>query len=62
MSQFSSEMNPRVFMDIEIGGKEVGSIVFELFKNIVPKTAENFRQLCTGEAGKSKVSGKMLHY
>lgn len=34
----------------------------ELFKNVVPRTAENFRQLCTGEAGLSKVSGKPLHY
>ena len=30
-------------MDIEIGGKPEGRIVFELFKNIVPKTTENFR-------------------
>ena len=62
MSQYSSESNPRVYMEIEMAGKTIGTIVFELFKNVVPRTAENFRQLCTGEAGRSKVSGKMLHY
>lgn len=62
MSQYSSEKNPRVYMEIEIGGKSAGTIIFELFANIVPRTAENFRQLCTGEAGRSKVSGKMLQF
>ena len=33
----------------------------ELFKNVVPRTAENFRKLCTGEAGKGR-SGKPLHF
>jgi cyclophilin family peptidyl-prolyl cis-trans isomerase len=60
--QFTNPNNPRVYFDIDIGGKLAGTIVFELFKNIVPRTAENFRQLCTGEAGRSKVSGKMLSY
>lgn len=43
--------NPTVFFDITIDGKESGRIEFELFSDVVPKTAENFRQLCTGEAG-----------
>merc|ERR1712023_300495 len=42
-------------------GAEAGRIVFELFADVVPKTAENFRALCTGEKGKGK-SGKPLHY
>jgi peptidyl-prolyl isomerase H (cyclophilin H) len=30
-------------------GEPLGRITFELFKDVVPKTAENFRQFCTGE-------------
>ncbi|KAI8421292.1 hypothetical protein MSG28_008328 [Choristoneura fumiferana] len=52
----------RVFMDITIGGLPSGRIVFELFNDVAPKTAENFRALCTGEAGIGKVTGKPLTY
>mmetsp|Transcript_5752 Transcript_5752/g.8864 ORF Transcript_5752/g.8864 Transcript_5752/m.8864 type:complete len:173 (+) Transcript_5752:56-574(+) len=53
--------NPKVFFDISIGGQAAGRIEFTLFADVVPKTAENFRALCTGEKGKGK-SGKPLHY
>ena len=46
---------------MSIAGKPAGRIEFELFDDVVPKTAENFRALCTGEKGKGK-SGKPLHY
>ncbi|GKY92374.1 hypothetical protein MPSEU_000208300 [Mayamaea pseudoterrestris] len=53
--------NPVVFFDIKIGGSPKGRIEMELFQDVVPKTAENFRCLCTGEQGIGK-SGKLLHY
>ncbi|KAH7093753.1 peptidyl-prolyl cis-trans isomerase D [Paraphoma chrysanthemicola] len=51
----------RCFFDIAIGGVKAGRIAFELYNDIVPKTAENFRALCTGEKG-AGTSGKPLHY
>ena len=46
-----SMKNPSVFFDIEVAGKPKGRVTFELFADVVPKTAENFRALCTGEKG-----------
>ena len=43
--------NPRVYFDIKIGSEEMGRIIMELFADITPRTAENFRCLCTGEKG-----------
>jgi peptidyl-prolyl isomerase H (cyclophilin H) len=41
--------NPVVFFDMTIGGTSVGRIRMELFADVAPRTAENFRQFCTGE-------------
>lgn len=51
----------RVFFDISIGNNTPGRVVFELYNDVVPKTAENFRALTTGEKGEGN-SGKPLHY
>jgi peptidylprolyl isomerase len=53
--------NPHVFFDIKQGDEDLGRIVMQLYKDITPKTAENFRLLCTGEKGMGKM-GKPLHY
>ncbi|KAJ2839383.1 cytochrome P450 cyp2 [Coemansia erecta] len=42
---------PQVYFEIEAAGAPLGRIVMELDADIVPKTAENFRALCTGEKG-----------
>ena len=56
------EGNPIVFMDINVAHERLGRVVFELFADEVPKTAENFRALCTGEKGVGEKTGKKLHY
>ncbi|KAJ2711889.1 hypothetical protein H4R19_003032 [Coemansia spiralis] len=43
--------NPRVFLEIAIDGKPNGRVEIELRSDTVPRTAANFRALCTGEKG-----------
>jgi len=52
---------PRTYFDITIGGQPAGRVIFELYADSVPRTAENFRALCTGEKGIGQ-AGKPLHY
>ncbi|KAF1750972.1 hypothetical protein GCK72_017523 [Caenorhabditis remanei] len=58
--RFASQ-RPKVFFDVSIGEEPAGRVTFELFSDVVPKTAENFRALCTGEKGVGK-SGVPLHF
>ena len=54
--------NPKVFFDMMIGSAQIGRIVMELKADIAPKTAENFRALCTGEKGGDlKYAGSSFH-
>eukprot|EP00931_Biecheleriopsis_adriatica_P087916 TRINITY_DN62317_c0_g1_i1.p1 TRINITY_DN62317_c0_g1~~TRINITY_DN62317_c0_g1_i1.p1 ORF type:complete len:393 (+),score=94.65 TRINITY_DN62317_c0_g1_i1:46-1179(+) len=53
--------NQKVFMSVKVGDDEPARIEIELFTKSYPRTAENFRALCTGEKGKGK-SGKSLTF
>ncbi|XP_039236942.1 peptidyl-prolyl cis-trans isomerase F, mitochondrial [Pipra filicauda] len=43
--------NPVVYLDVGADNQPLGRVVLELKADVVPKTAENFRALCTGEKG-----------
>ena len=51
MSDTNDNKLPRVFFDMVADDEKLGRIEFELRSDVVPKTAENFRALCTGEQG-----------
>ncbi|KDQ58264.1 hypothetical protein JAAARDRAFT_69498 [Jaapia argillacea MUCL 33604] len=40
-----------VFFDIAIDSKPTGRVIFKLYDDVVPKTTQNFRELCTGQHG-----------
>ena len=48
-SKLLDASNPRVFMDVTRDSKPIGRMVFELYANEAPKTAENFRSICAGD-------------
>lgn len=60
VQEHSRDSNPRVFLSVEADGLSLGTITIELFSHIVPKTAENFRALCTGERGFG-LKGSIFH-
>ena len=58
---FDKSKRTYVYFDVNIESEKAGRIVMELYNDVVPKTAENFRALCTGEKGVSP-AGATLHY
>ncbi|KAJ2805054.1 cytochrome P450 cyp2 [Coemansia helicoidea] len=52
--------NPKVFFDISADGAKLGRVEFELFADVVPRTADNFLQLCLREKGKG-YKGSIFH-
>lgn len=51
LPSISTVRNPQVFLDISVGKRDLGRITILLRADVVPKTAENFRVLCTHERG-----------
>uniref|UniRef100_A0A8C5FUD8 E3 SUMO-protein ligase RanBP2 n=1 Tax=Gadus morhua TaxID=8049 RepID=A0A8C5FUD8_GADMO len=49
--EHSRDTNPRVFLTLAADDETLGTIGVELYSHAVPKTAENFRVLCTGGKG-----------
>lgn len=52
----------KTFFDLTAAGVPKGRVVFQLYNDVVPRTTENFRALCTGEKGNSEKSGKPLTF
>eukprot|EP00933_Yihiella_yeosuensis_P049054 TRINITY_DN4562_c0_g2_i3.p1 TRINITY_DN4562_c0_g2~~TRINITY_DN4562_c0_g2_i3.p1 ORF type:complete len:270 (-),score=60.54 TRINITY_DN4562_c0_g2_i3:111-920(-) len=57
----AEDITTKVYFDVTIGGQAAGRIVFGLYGNVVPKTVENFRKLCTNPAGGDSYKGCPFH-
>jgi peptidyl-prolyl cis-trans isomerase B (cyclophilin B) len=49
--ELQAKVTSKCFFDVEVGGEPAGRIVIGLFGEVVPKTVDNFRALCTGRLG-----------
>jgi len=56
-----SDVTEKLTITVKIGKKEPLSFEVGLFGNVVPKTVENFKQICLGKGGKS-LQGKERTY
>jgi len=56
--------DPRVYLDIAVGGEAAGRITIQLLTDKCPKTCDNFKKLCTGECEPVNANGELisLHY
>ena len=59
MAADEAKVTQKVYFDIQMGGKDLGRVIFGLFGETVPKTVENFVKLSTGELNTEK---EKLHY
>lgn len=50
-TSLAGSSGPRCWFDVKIGASAPRRVVFHLFAGLAPKTVDNFRALCTGEAG-----------
>lgn len=58
-------IHPKAYLDITIGGEEIGRIVVELYEDVSPKAAQNFLHLCKGDRNDfkgNKLSFKGNHF
>mmetsp|Transcript_67461 Transcript_67461/g.161858 ORF Transcript_67461/g.161858 Transcript_67461/m.161858 type:complete len:239 (+) Transcript_67461:109-825(+) len=51
-----------VYLEVEISGVNIGRMIFKLYTKECPRTAENFRALCTGEVGAGLTTRCPLHF
>jgi peptidylprolyl isomerase len=58
-----SPINPQVFFDVAVGeDKHFGRIIIELREDVCPKTAENFRSLCTNNSDRLSAKGNPMFF